>query len=90
MSRRRHPDARIEEALRYAERHGWRVELLGPRAHGWGKMYCPHNDPECRCGEYCITIIWGTPKVRRESRQTDQAGHRRLPAGAGGARGLRW
>jgi hypothetical protein len=44
MPRRRHPDAHIEKALRYAERYGWRVELLGPRAHGWGKMYCPHND----------------------------------------------
>jgi hypothetical protein len=25
-------------------------------------MYCPHNDPGCRCGEFCITVIWGTPK----------------------------
>lgn len=62
MSRRRHPDPHIEKALRYAESQGWRVEVLGPRAHGWGKMYCPHNDPDCRCGEFCITVIWGTPK----------------------------
>ncbi len=33
-----------------------------PRAHAWGKMFCPHNDPECRCREFCITSIWGTPK----------------------------
>jgi hypothetical protein len=62
MPRRRHPDAHIEKALRYAERDGWRVELLGPRAHGWGKMYCPHNDPDCRCGEFCVTVVWGTPR----------------------------
>jgi len=62
MSRKRHPDRTIEEALAYAESQGWRVEGLGPRAHGWGKMYCPHNDPGCRCGEFCITVIWGTPR----------------------------
>lgn len=62
MPRRRHPDAHIEDALRHAENHGWRIELLSPRAHGWGKMYCPCNDPECRCGEFCITVIWGTPR----------------------------
>ena len=26
-------------------------------------MYCPHNDPECRCGEYCVTVIWSTPRI---------------------------
>jgi hypothetical protein len=25
-------------------------------------MYCPHNDPECRCGEFCIASIWSTPR----------------------------
>ncbi len=25
-------------------------------------MYCPGNDVECRCGEFCITSIWSTPK----------------------------
>lgn len=62
MPRRRHPDAHIEKALRHAERHGWRVVPLGARAHGWGKMYCPHNDPDCRCGEFCVTVVWGTPR----------------------------
>ena len=61
MARRRHPSGPVEEALRYAEGHGWRVEPGGPRAHAWGKMFCPHNDPECRC-EFCITSIWGTPR----------------------------
>ncbi len=62
MSRRRHPDRHIEKALRYAESHGWRIELLSAHAHGWGKMYCAHNDLDCRCGEFCITVIWGTPR----------------------------
>jgi hypothetical protein len=62
VPRRRHPDRSVEDALSYAEDHGWRVELLGPRAHGWAKLFCPHNDPECRCGEFCITVVWGTPR----------------------------
>jgi acetolactate synthase regulatory subunit len=62
MARRRHSDPHIEKALRYAERRGWRVVSLSARAHGWGKMYCPHNDSDCRCGEFCITVVWGTPR----------------------------
>ena len=72
MSRRRYPDRHVEGAVRYAEQHGWRIELLSPRAHGWGKMYCPHNDPDCRCGEYCVTVVWGTPR-----RPEDHARHLR-------------
>lgn len=62
MSRHRHPDRYVEEALRYAEAHGWRVECAGPKAHAWGKMYCPENDSACRGGMFCITSIWGTPR----------------------------
>jgi hypothetical protein len=62
VPRRRHPDQSIEAALRYAEAAGWTVVLLGPRAHGWAKLYCPHNDPDCRCREFCITVVWGTPR----------------------------
>jgi hypothetical protein len=25
-------------------------------------MYCPWNDANCRCGEFCIASIWSTPK----------------------------
>jgi hypothetical protein len=25
-------------------------------------MYCPYNDTECRCGEFCIASIWCTPR----------------------------
>ena len=26
------------------------------------RSYCPYNDAECRCGEFCITSVWSTPK----------------------------
>lgn len=55
-----HPNKEIAAALKYAEDHGWRIEQGG--AHAWGKMKCPHNDQECRCGEFCIKSIWSTPK----------------------------
>jgi hypothetical protein len=61
VKRSRHPEKEVEEAIRYAEEHGWRVE--GGGSHAWGRMYCPYNDPECRCGEFCITSIWSTPRV---------------------------
>jgi len=60
MSRKKHSKKEVEEALRYAEEHGWRIDVGG--SHAWGKMYCPNNDKECRCGEFCIASIWSTPK----------------------------
>ncbi len=30
--------------------------------HAWGRMYCPYNDTDCRCGEFCIVSIWSTPR----------------------------
>jgi SOS response regulatory protein OraA/RecX len=60
MSRRSHSKSEIEAALAYAEQNSWRVELGG--SHAWGKIYCPYNDKECRCGIFCITSIWSTPK----------------------------
>ncbi len=60
MSRARHPKKEVEEALRHAEALGWRIEVGG--SHAWGRMYCPYNDVECRCGEFCIASIWSTPK----------------------------
>ncbi|NIF20981.1 hypothetical protein [Candidatus Pantoea multigeneris] len=58
--RRPHPNKEIEAALNFAEAHGWRIVLGGH--HAWGKMYCPSRMLECRCGEFCITSIWSTPK----------------------------
>ncbi|MFC0398116.1 hypothetical protein [Paraburkholderia rhizosphaerae] len=60
MSRSVHPKKEIEQALRHAEAHGWRVDVGG--AHAWGKLYCPYKDDECRCGEFCITCVWRTPR----------------------------
>jgi hypothetical protein len=60
MARPRHPRKEIEEVLRYAEAHGWRVEVGG--SHAWGRIYCPYNDNACRCGEFCITSVWSTPR----------------------------
>jgi hypothetical protein len=57
---RSHPKKEVQDALEYAESKGWRIEVGG--AHAWGKMYCPNNDKECRCGIHCITSIWSTPK----------------------------
>ena len=60
MARPSHPKKEIEEAIKYAEAEGWRVSVGG--SHAGGKIYCPYNDPECRCGEFSITSVWSTPK----------------------------
>jgi hypothetical protein len=60
MDRPSHPDKEVEAALRYAQSQGWRIEAGG--GHAWGRMYCPFNNKECRCGEFCITSIWSTPR----------------------------
>ena len=60
MTRKSHPKKEVEEALKHAEKNGWRVEVGG--SHAWGKIYCPYNDKECRCGEFCIASVWSTPK----------------------------
>ncbi len=58
--RKLHPKPEVEKTLKYAEEHGWRIEVGG--SHAWEKMYCPHNNKECRCGEFCVSSIWSTPK----------------------------
>ena len=60
MATKKHPKLEVNDAIKYAESKGWRIEAGG--SHAWGKMYCPHNSEECRCGEFCITSIWSTPK----------------------------
>ena len=62
MARSKHSNKEIEAALKHAEQHGWRVEKSGKSGHAWGRIYCPSNDSECRCGEFCISSIWSTPK----------------------------
>lgn len=60
MPRKRHSKKDIEEALVYAESHGWRIEPA--TGHAWGRLYCPYNSADCRCGEYCVISIWSTPR----------------------------
>ena len=60
MARPTHPKKEVEAAIRHAEEHGWVVRIGG--SHAWGKIYCPDNDTDCRCGEFCITSIWSTPR----------------------------
>nr|WP_081797225.1 hypothetical protein [Stenotrophomonas rhizophila] len=60
MGRPAHPKKEVEVALRYAEARGWRVVPGG--SHAWGRLYCPYKDRDCRCGEFCITSVWSTPK----------------------------
>ncbi len=62
MARNKHPNKHIEAALRYAESKDWRVVESGKSAHAWGKLYCPHDNPDCRCGEFCKLSIASTPR----------------------------
>jgi len=60
MERRKHPNKDVEAALAYAEARGWQVKQAS--GHAWARMYCPWNDNECRCGEFCIVSVWSTPR----------------------------
>ena len=55
-----HPNKEIEAAVQYAIKSGWRLKEGG--SHCWGKLFCPYNDLECRCGEFCIQSVWSTPR----------------------------
>lgn len=60
MARPKHPKREAEAAIAHAELMGWRVVVGG--SHAWGRIYCLFNDKDCRCGEFCISSIWSTPK----------------------------
>jgi hypothetical protein len=62
MSRKRHSEPCIEKAVKYAESMGWVYVAAGKSAHAWGKIQCPNNDKQCRCGQFCQNSIWSTPK----------------------------
>ena len=53
-------DKEIQAALNYANQKGWRIQESG--SHAWGRIFCPYNDSDYRCGEFCITSIWSTPR----------------------------
>lgn len=57
---KKHPNKEIQAALKYAKQKGWRIQEGG--SHAWGRIFCPYKDSECRCGEFCITSIWSTPR----------------------------
>lgn len=60
MADKKHSKKEVQEAIEYAESKGWLIEPSS--GHAWGRMYCPYNNQECRCGEFCISSIWSTPK----------------------------
>ena len=60
--RKKHPDKDIEAAVAYAESKKWTFKETGKSAHAWGILKCPNNKKDCRCGEFCISSIWSTPK----------------------------
>ncbi len=63
MTRKKHPNKEIEDALKYAEQHNWRIE--NSNGHPFGQMYCPYNDREQKCesiGKWCRIGIWSTPR----------------------------
>lgn len=67
----RHPDKEIQAAVEHALGKGW--NLVKGRGHAWGILRCPHNDKDCRCGEFCQMSVWSTPKnPRRFARQIVQ------------------
>lgn len=57
MKRPKHPNKHIENAIKYAEKHGWRYQQTGKSAHAWGRMLCILED---RKG--CSMSIWSTPR----------------------------
>ena len=57
---KKHPNKEIQASLKHAEQNGWSIKIGG--SHAWGKILCPYNDADCRCGEFCITSIWSTPR----------------------------
>lgn len=62
MVRAKHPKKEVEEALRYAESQGWRLDKAKGNGHAWGRIYCRPNDKGCRGGEFCVFSIYSTPK----------------------------
>jgi len=56
MSKPRHPNKNIEEAIQYAESKGWHYFKTGDSSHAWGRLLCRKRGG-------CCMSIWSTPKV---------------------------
>ena len=54
--RKTHPNKEIEDAIKFAEKQGWRCRKSGTCGHGWGRLLCPLKN---RMG--CGVTIWSTP-----------------------------
>ncbi len=70
-----HPNKHIRAAIEYALGQGWRVTKAGPRAHIWGRLWCPHAE---RDG--CRISVLSTPRnpeghARRIRREVDACPH---------------
>ena len=63
------PTRSLDNALGYAKDHGWRVELLGPRAGYSAGSYSPRDDPDCRCSEFYIHVVSGRPRAHNNRSQ---------------------
>lgn len=56
MTRKKHPNKDIEEAIKHAELMGWRYQPVGGSAHAWGRLLCP-----CQTRESCKMSVYSTP-----------------------------
>lgn len=71
-----HSNKHIREAIRYAEEHGMRFDMAGPRAHIYGRLYCP-----LASREGCRFNVLSTPRdpqghARRMRRWVDGCPHK--------------
>lgn len=57
IKRAKHPNKEIEEAIKYAEEHGWTYKDSGNSAHSWGQLLCPLHTREGH-----RISIWSTPR----------------------------
>lgn len=81
MARSRHPSKDVEDAVAYAEAHGWEVVRAG--SHAWGILRCPRR---ARDGHQ--RSVWSTPRnpvahARDIRRAVDACGHVREDGGDG-------
>jgi hypothetical protein len=71
----RHPNKHIHEAICYALDRGWTFRKSAPRAHAFGRLYCPAN-----VGGGCQISVYSTPRspenhARHIRREVDRCPH---------------
>ena len=55
--RKKHPNKKIEQAIKYAESKQWRYLKVGKSAHAWGRLLCSQENKEG-----CSMSVWSTPR----------------------------